>query len=617
MKKPDISTKKNRQKIVRSIIQAIILIFLLVVTVKALFTFSRYEPFQAESVSGEDKGFIAISYFGVDREGDADLISTKRLDEHLKLLHQNGYQTITQQDITNYYKNGTPLPEQALFLMFEDGRRDTAIFAQEIMEKYNFKATIMSYAEKFENDEGKFLSPKDLQGLLDTTFWELGTNGYRLSYINAFDRYDHYLGELTSLQYSRVNQYLGRNYNHFLMDFIRDEDSIPKEGRTEMQERISGDYKLMEKLYTEEVGYLPGTYVLMHANTGAFGNNDKVSAVNQEWIEKLFQMNYNREGFCLNNRDSSIYDLTRMQPQSYWYTNHLLMRIKDDTKTAVTFVEGDSDKKENWEIQAGVAEFTGEKIIITSESESNGRIKLKDNDDLENFYFDAVLTGNKLGEQTVYARANEDCSAYVAVKIKNNILSVTQSSGGAEAELFSVNLDEIDATEYISIEEDEKAALVKENEVLMKYASSSSEADLYRDNLAQAEQLQPATVAEGAEEYIADIGIKELGKRHLKFRLQGDKITVWIDDKIAVEDLDVIESNEGNLFLQAAWAEYGWSQRNLVDDVYDGVFEKLSLSSDEAGKQVLYTQKLEGFEKFALKVKTVKDNIINWFIKYL
>ncbi len=80
---------------------------------------------------------------------------------------------------------GKALPDKALFLLFEDGRRDTAIFSQKIMEKYNYKATMFTYADKFEKNDPKFLMPKDLLKLVDSSYWELGTNGYRLEYINV------------------------------------------------------------------------------------------------------------------------------------------------------------------------------------------------------------------------------------------------------------------------------------------------------------------------------------------------------------------------------------------------------------------------------------------------
>ena len=176
-------------------------------------------------------------------------------------------------------------------------------------------------------------------------FWELGTNGYRLSYINTYDRYNRFLGELDSREFVEINQYIDRDYNHYLMDYIRDKDRVPVESTEEMEQRITRDYDLMEKIYSDQIGYVPQLYCIMHSNTGRFGDNEHVSRVNAENLEGMFMMNVNREGYSLNTRDSSIYDLTRLEPQPWWYTNHLLMRIRDDLpekdQSNIRFVCGD------------------------------------------------------------------------------------------------------------------------------------------------------------------------------------------------------------------------------------------------------------------------------------
>ncbi|MDE7259614.1 MAG: glycoside hydrolase, partial [Lachnospiraceae bacterium] len=134
--------RKNIRKVVRSIMEEAILILLLIIVIRALFTFDKYEPYDETKVEmaqpGEDTGFIALSYFGVDRNETKTLISTERLKEHIDALAKSGYVTITQQDILDYYREGKALPKKSMFLMFEDGRRDTAIFAQKVTEEYNY-----------------------------------------------------------------------------------------------------------------------------------------------------------------------------------------------------------------------------------------------------------------------------------------------------------------------------------------------------------------------------------------------------------------------------------------------------------------------------------------------
>ena len=207
MKNKSFSPKrKDRVKIIRGTVQGIILFVILLVIIKALFTFSVYEPYSSNSISKDGKGgFIAVSYFGVDRTGNDTLISTEALEKQIKALKDNGYVTITQQDILDYYNKGKALPEKSLFLLFEDGRRDTATFSQKVLEKYNYKATILTYADKFAKKDTKFLMPKDLLKLKDSSYWELGTNGYRLEYINVFDKDSNYLGNLNSVQFSKAS----------------------------------------------------------------------------------------------------------------------------------------------------------------------------------------------------------------------------------------------------------------------------------------------------------------------------------------------------------------------------------------------------------------------------
>ena len=150
---------------------------LLVICLDALFVFSTYKPYAADQVSQKDRGFVALSYFGVDRTGTHDLIGSELLDEHLTALQKNGFVTITGKDIENYYKNGQNLPEHALFLNFEDGRRDTVVFAEKLLEKHNYHGTVSTYADNLKGDDSKFLRPRELKDLTKHGYWELGSNG--------------------------------------------------------------------------------------------------------------------------------------------------------------------------------------------------------------------------------------------------------------------------------------------------------------------------------------------------------------------------------------------------------------------------------------------------------
>ena len=131
----EFTSKRNRVKRIRSVIEVIVIIVLLYIVVNALFVFSKYKPFSLNDTEfGTDEGFVAISYFGVDRTGTNVLIGKEQLEHHLEVLKKNGFVTITGKDVQDYYAKGKALPKHSLYLNFEDGRRDTAVFAEKILE---------------------------------------------------------------------------------------------------------------------------------------------------------------------------------------------------------------------------------------------------------------------------------------------------------------------------------------------------------------------------------------------------------------------------------------------------------------------------------------------------
>ena len=614
-----IETPKDLRKGIRSILQLSVLLFVLYILIRVFVTFNEYRPYNANDksvVSGKDHGFVALSYIGTDREGNQTLISSERLSEHFKAMHDLGYVTVTQKDVEDYYNEGRPLPDKALFLMYEDGRKDTAIYAQSVMENYNYKATMFTYAEKFRSRDGHFLMPKDLEDLVNNGYWEIGSNGYRLGYINVFDRYHRYIGQLNSTEYSDMVRFLGRDYNHFLMDYIRDENDIPIESVDAMRRRISGEYDLMKNEYTQLLGYVPKAYVLMHANTGAFGENRRVSAVNEQCISDTFDMNFNREGYSWNNKESSIYDLTRMQPQAYWYTNHLLMRIKydiDETDAeSITFVEGDTSQKQFWECEKGAVEFKPQLIALTSLPEDEGVLRFKAKTDLGNIAVSTYFTGNVIGSQAVELHANKDRSKMISVEYMNNVMYLKQNGEILE----QIDMDDFDELEKISVEEDKRDTLVGEYEAFARRAGSHNESVEYKKLKAQAQALEARSVREGAKEYKRTFQISDPGNRKIDITLKDNRITVYVDDKPMWEKYELNESDPGDICLSCAWGDFRYSQRNIADDVYDGVFSEVVIRDPDTDTEI-YSNLYKGKEKATNALTGFWDSLINWFIKNL
>ncbi|MEA5060720.1 MAG: glycoside hydrolase [Candidatus Pelethousia sp.] len=604
---------KNRRKVVRFINETLILLICLCVLILALTTGQEYVPYTAAAVTGQDNGFITVSYFGTDIQGDETHISAQRLEDHLTALRESGYVTITQQDILDYYEKGKKLPERALFLMFEDGRRDTAIFTEKILEKLNQKATVLTYADKFGKKDDKFLSPGELLELKKESYWEMGSNGYRLAYINTFDRYGNYFGQLNSIEFNRLSKYVDRNYNHYLMDYIRDEFEIPLESHAEMKARIQAEYAYMQDIYTKELGEVPGLYILMHSNTGMFATNDKASSVNEKEIYETFRMNFNREGYCLNTADISRYDLTRMQPQAYWPTNHLLMRIWDDTGLTQAFREGTQEIAAQWEVLEGVAECTAQRITLTTLPNARGLMRLKGSEGQKNLNLSVQLKGNKLGSQSIYLRADETLESCVAVRIENNVLLISQKAGGAETTLFTLDLDVFDGTVWQTKEENRLESQQAAIEAKRIYGEKTAENRRILEMLRQDEAGAVSQAGKG--DYIPELELKTSGNRLMDIALLGNQLKVSIDQKEAAS-LTLSGEQSGMVYLEArAILQDAYSQRNLADDVYDGVFETLTIFTDGEAENALYDTRPKGWDAFTTQVGNGWQSLVEWFIK--
>lgn len=139
--------KKTRKKFLRSIFELLFILGVVLLFVSTVYTGETYQPFlnDIRLPQGQDNGFIAVAYDTVGAQNSQNTMSRERLETHVKALLESGYVTISQQDILDYYQKGTTLPEKALFLMFGDGRRDTATYTQEVLENNNLLATMLSF----------------------------------------------------------------------------------------------------------------------------------------------------------------------------------------------------------------------------------------------------------------------------------------------------------------------------------------------------------------------------------------------------------------------------------------------------------------------------------------
>src|SRR5699024_8650035 len=88
-------------------------------------------------------------YHHIDEYGDDSVtISESLFEEQLEYLYENGYNTVSLDQLVGFVENGTPLPERPVMITFDDGYESNYTIAFELLRKYGFCASIFVVASE-------------------------------------------------------------------------------------------------------------------------------------------------------------------------------------------------------------------------------------------------------------------------------------------------------------------------------------------------------------------------------------------------------------------------------------------------------------------------------------
>lgn len=70
------------------------------------------------------------------------IVTTESFEEQMQRLVDEGYHTITTQQVAQFVRNGAPLPDKPVLITFDDGYESTYQYAYPILHRLNLKATV-------------------------------------------------------------------------------------------------------------------------------------------------------------------------------------------------------------------------------------------------------------------------------------------------------------------------------------------------------------------------------------------------------------------------------------------------------------------------------------------
>lgn len=122
--------------------------------------------------------FIHLHSFGIpvlnyhlinSQKINALAITPQEFDEQMAYLHNNGYHTISPDELLDYMQDHKTLPDNPILITFDDGYQDAYTEAYPILKKYNFKATVFLITDYIGNSN-RYLTWEQVKEMHDGGF---------------------------------------------------------------------------------------------------------------------------------------------------------------------------------------------------------------------------------------------------------------------------------------------------------------------------------------------------------------------------------------------------------------------------------------------------------------
>ena len=385
---------KDTWKVLRSCLQWVFLIAVTVYVVQLFIERGVPPRFDRESWTQRD-GFTAIAYSSLTRDESTEHNSRQQFERHVAALEKAGYNWITTEDVIRFYRDNQPLPEKALYLMMEGGRKDTVIFGQQIMGKTGVYATLFTTINTMKSWNNFFVTKANVAALAKSAFWGVGSQGLGLMPINEN------MPNLTP--------------SYFLTDFLRDSTGLPKETDEQMRARLAEYYKESFEPLNKLTEGSPLAFVMMPANSFNSSMPYVVEEANRKLAQQYFQIAFTREGMSFNSAVDDMYELTRVQIKPDWTGEHLVEALAPATADRMHFSVAQGGTVKSWiSFRTGV-EIEGQDMVLTPREGRADPVILRGSN----------LWDNVLLSMTIEQKEGVDRHVYLRYDTPNDYLRVT------------------------------------------------------------------------------------------------------------------------------------------------------------------------------------------------
>lgn len=146
------------------------------------------------SADYEEKVFLpVIMYHSISERSSSEYsVTPEQIESDLKYLSENGYNTVSAQQLADYVYSNGDLPENPVMITLDDGFYNNFYYLEPLLEKYDMNVIVSVVGTYIENNavadphvpEYSYLLWDDIKSMLESGRFEIGNHTYNLHTAN-------------------------------------------------------------------------------------------------------------------------------------------------------------------------------------------------------------------------------------------------------------------------------------------------------------------------------------------------------------------------------------------------------------------------------------------------
>ena len=156
----------------------------------SIFSATKIKFIFSSAEYNDDKIFLpVIMYHSIHEGASAEYsVTPQQIESDLKYLKDNGYNSVSAQQLVDYTYSRGELPEKPVMITLDDGFYNNLFYLLPLLEKYDMNAVVSVVGTYVENDavkdphipEYSYLTWEDINTMLDSGRFEIGNHTFNM-----------------------------------------------------------------------------------------------------------------------------------------------------------------------------------------------------------------------------------------------------------------------------------------------------------------------------------------------------------------------------------------------------------------------------------------------------